>query len=277
MTQDSWEDGLREIMTGTAGKARVAAAPTDVILRRGRSSVRWRNGLAGSAVLGAVAAAVIAGTAFASGTAGSPAQPGAAASPGRLPAAADAVVTLGSASAKTKVVIYDDYRCPPCRQVDSGTSALLKQETASGKVEVEYRPVDLIDRDDMTNGTGSVVAGNAVQCAADQGDFLAYRAAVFAHQPASDAQDPFNSPSEMISIARGIPGLVTPSFVKCVDDQPYAAAIRANYDTAINTLHCPGVPCINAGGQQWNGQGIDVTKPLGASVDTWLSQIIGAD
>ena len=276
MTQDSWEDGLREIMTGTAGKARVAAAPTDVILRRGRSSVRWRNGLAGSAVVGVVAAAVIAGTAFASGTAGSPAQPGAASSPGRLPAAADAVVTLGSASAKTKVVIYDDYRCPPCRQVDSGTSALLKQETASGKVEVEYRPVDLIDRDDMTNGTGSVVAGNAVQCAADQGDFLAYRAAVFAHQPASDAEDPFNSSSEMISIARGIPGLVTPSFVKCVDDQPYAAAIRANYDTAINTLHCSGVPCISAGGQQWTRQGIDITKPLGASVDTWLSQIIGA-
>lgn len=263
MTEESWENGLREVIAGTAVGARVAAAPTDAILRRGRSSVRWRNGLTGSGVLGVVAAAVLMGTSLGTGsTGGSP----------RPAAAADAVVTMGSASAKTKVVLYEDYRCPACKELNAGLDAVLQRDAAAGKIQIEYRPTDLIDRNDTVRGTGSVVAGNAVLCAGAQGHFYAYRDAVYSHQPVGSA-DSFQSPAQLIDIARAIPGLDTPAFEKCVDDQPYAAGISRNFDTAVNTVHCPGVPCVTADGKQWSGpaaQGQD----LGAAVDTWLSQVI---
>jgi protein-disulfide isomerase len=265
MTDELWENGLREVMTGTAGAARVMAPPTDAILRRGRSSVRKRNGLAGSGVLGIVAAAVIAGTSL------GPAASGGTASAQR-PVAAEAVVTMGPAAAKTKVVIYDDYRCPPCKQIDAGIGSTLQKETASGQVQVEYLPVNLVDRNSATSGTGSVVAGNAVQCAAERGDFYAYRAAVFAHQPQTQtaADDIFQSPAQLVAIAKSIPGLVTAEFVKCVNDLPYAAAIKRNYDAAIDTARCVGVPCISVDGQQWTNQ------DQGQRFDTWLMQKIAA-
>lgn len=265
MTEQSWENGLREVMSGTAGAARVAAPPTDTILRKGRSSLRWRNGLTGSGVLGVVAAAVLVGTSLGAGSAGGPAQP----------AAADAVVTMGPASAKTKVVLYEDYRCPVCRELNTGLDSVLQQDAAAGKIQIEYRPTDLIDRNGAVRGTGSLAAGNAVLCAAEHGDFYAYRDAVYANQPVGTAES-FQAPAQLIDIARTVPGLDTQAFEKCVDDQPYATGIKRNFDTAINTAHCPGVPCVEAAGRQWSGpvgQGGD----LGVTVTTWLSQIIASD
>ena len=265
MTEESWENGLREVMTGTAGAARVAAPPTDTILRKGRSSLRWRNGLTGSGVLGVVAAAVMVGTSLGVGSAGGSASP----------AAADAVVTVGPASAKTKVVLYEDYRCPVCKEFNASLDSVLQQDAAAGKIQIEYRPTDLIDRNDTVRGTGSVMAGNAVLCAAEHGAFYAYRDAVYAHQPV-EAADSFQSSAQLIDIARAVPGLDTPAFEKCVDDQPYAAGIKHNFDTAINTVHCPGVPCVDAGGKQWSGPVVQ-GEDLAATVNTWLSQIIASD
>lgn len=271
MSDEMWENGLRDVMTGTAVAARVAAPPTDVILRKGRSSLRRRNGLAGSGVLGVVTAAVIAGTSLAGG--GSVA-PGAATTAAPVPHAADAVVTMGPASAKTKVVLYEDYRCPICKDLNTGIDSVLRQDAAVGKIQIEYRPMDLIDRNDKVRGTGSVVAGNAVLCAADQGAFYAFRDAVYSRQT-SEATDPFASPAQLIEIAREVPGLDSSAFKKCVDDLPYAAAVSRNFDTAINTLHCGGVPCIFADGQQWTGVAQD-SQRYGAVVDQWLAGIIAS-
>jgi protein-disulfide isomerase len=270
MSDESWENGLRDVMTGTAVAARVVSPPTDVILRKGRSSLRRRNGLAGSGVLGVVAAAVIAGTSLAGGGSVSPA---AAPTSARLPQAADAVVRMGPASAKTKVVLYEDYRCPVCKDLNAGLESVLRQDAADGKIQIEYRPTDLIDRNDTVRGTGSVVAGNAMVCAADHGAFYAFRDAVYAHQT-SEETDPFTSPAQLIEIAREVPGLDTPAFKKCVDDLPYAAAVSRNFDTAINTLQCPGMPCITADGQRWEGSGL-INQSLGSVVGQWLSSFTG--
>ena len=170
------------------------------------------------------------------------------------------------------MVVYDDYRCPPCKLADAGTSAYLEQEAGAGRIQVEYRPVDLIDRNATTAGKGSLAAGNAVQCAADHGGFSAYRAAVFAHQPQESA-DAYTA-AMLIDIARAIPGLDTAAFEKCVEDQPYAAAISRNYNSAVTTVHCAGIPCITVDGQLWSGfvpQGAD----LGKVVNDWLVQKIG--
>ena len=154
----------------------------------------------------------------------------------------------------------------------SGLESTLRQDAATGKIQIEYRPTDLIDRNDRALGNGSVVAGNAVICAADQGDFYAYRDAVYAHQP-NESVDPFATPAQLIDIARDVPGLDTKAFRTCVEGQPYADAISRNFDTAINTKQCGGMPCVLAGGQHWAGPVLE-GHSYGATVSQWLTQII---
>jgi len=271
MTDEMWENGLREVMSGTADRARVMAPPTEVILRKGRSSLRRRNGLAGSGALGVVAAAVVVGMTL--GT-GSVQHPIAGSGSTTLPQTADAVITVGPMTAKTKVVLYEDYRCPVCKDVDEGISATLDKAAAAGTIQVEYRPTNLIDRNHPSGGNGSVVAGNAVHCAADHGDFAAYRTAVYANQPL-ESDDTFQSKQQLIALARAIPGLDTPAFEKCVDDMPYASAISRNYDTAMNTEHCGGMPCLIVDGQKWSSEGV-LTHDVGAAMNTWLTGKIEA-
>jgi protein-disulfide isomerase len=53
-------------------------------------------------------------------------------------------VIAGPASAPTKVVIYEDFQCPYCRQLEDSTRDFLRENAAAGKVQVEYHPIDLL-------------------------------------------------------------------------------------------------------------------------------------
>ncbi|NUR59630.1 MAG: thioredoxin domain-containing protein [Catenulispora sp.] len=271
MTDQQWEEGLREVMSGTAEGARIGTAPTDVIVRRGRSSARWRHGMAATGLAGVVAVAVVAGTSLGSsgGGAVSPiwkspdasatTSPSASASPSASitsqPVVADsAVVVMGSSTAKTKVQIYDDYRCPACKSINDAIGNSLKHAAESGSIQIEYFPVNLIDRNTESGGNGSVAAGNAVQCAAEAGRFFSYRDALFAHQP-GEYDDVYGVPSKLIEVAQAIPGLDTAVFENCVKGEPYAAGVVQNYDHLVNDLHGAGAPTIFIDGKQWNPGG----------------------
>lgn len=65
--------------------------------------------------------------------------------------AADATVTAGTTALKVgkpdapvKVVIYEDFQCPYCRELESSTRTFLRENAAKGKVLVEYTPINLL-------------------------------------------------------------------------------------------------------------------------------------
>lgn len=60
-------------------------------------------------------------------------------------------VTIGPDDAADKVVVYEDFLCPFCGELEKDTRATLAQLAADGKVQVEYRPFDLLGRGDASS------------------------------------------------------------------------------------------------------------------------------
>lgn len=61
-------------------------------------------------------------------------------------AASDYGVAIGPEDAPHDVVIYEDFLCPFCGQLENATRDDLARLAADGKVRVEYRPFDLLSQ-----------------------------------------------------------------------------------------------------------------------------------
>jgi protein-disulfide isomerase len=70
-------------------------------------------------------------------------------------------VAVGEASAPRSVVIYEDFLCPFCGELERATHADLARLADQGKVYVEYRPFNLLQTD------YSVAAANAFKVVLD--------------------------------------------------------------------------------------------------------------
>jgi protein-disulfide isomerase len=55
-------------------------------------------------------------------------------------------LTVGPASAPHNIVIYEDFLCPYCGELERASRDDLSRLTSEGKVQVEYRPFDLLSR-----------------------------------------------------------------------------------------------------------------------------------
>ena len=69
---------------------------------------------------------------------------------GDLPPASaqgQALVVGDNEEAKHTVVIYEDFLCPYCRELETSTRDFLHEAAADGRAQVEYRPFQLLDDD----------------------------------------------------------------------------------------------------------------------------------
>ena len=87
-------------------------------------------------ILGAIVAAGVWST---SGSSGNPVSDSKV-----VTAAGSGSVIAGPSSARVKVVVYEDFQCPYCRQLEDQTRDFLRENAAAGKVQVEYHPIDLL-------------------------------------------------------------------------------------------------------------------------------------
>ncbi|MEY9860503.1 protein-disulfide isomerase [Catenulispora sp. GAS73] len=177
----------------------------------------------------------------------------------------DATVIVGVG--KVRVVIYEDYRCPVCKQVHDQIQPVISSKLGAGSIKVEFHAVDLIDHN--TGGKGSLAAGNAASCALQAFKFQPYREALFAAQP-SESTDAFADPNELISIAKTVSGLDSPTFEDCVRTQPYGASIDSTYAAEYGSGKLVGVPSVFINGTQWNvptsgGMATSFTQALAAA------------
>jgi protein-disulfide isomerase len=93
--------------------------------------------------------AIVAGGAWFSGGGGNKDAQGAG-SDAKSVAAGTAWLEVGDASAPVKVVVYEDFLCPYCRELEASTRDYLQENADKGRVYVEYRPINVLRQYDYS-------------------------------------------------------------------------------------------------------------------------------
>jgi protein-disulfide isomerase len=153
---------------------------------------------------------------------------------GSASAASSSSSSSTAAPARVVLTVYEDFRCPYCRLAESMFESTYKSYALAGKIQVQYHLVDLIDRN--LGGTGSLRAGNAGACAQDAGPgkFAALHDLLYANQP-DENDDAYGSDAALISLAKQVPGLDSPTFEACVNGDVHGSWVKGNY-TSLSTV-----------------------------------------
>lgn len=140
------------------------------------------------------------------------------------------------APARVVLTVYEDFRCPYCQLAESMFEPTYKSYALAGKIQVQYHLVDLIDRN--LGGTGSLRAGNAGACAQDAGPgkFAALHDLLYANQP-DENDDAYGSDAALVSLAKQVPGLDSPTFEACVNGDVHGSWVKRNYASLSTVLN----------------------------------------
>ncbi|WP_030616949.1 DsbA family protein [Streptomyces sclerotialus] len=154
-------------------------------------------------------------------------------------------VTVGKASAPSTLEVWEDFRCPACKQFETGFRAVLHELEDGGQLKTDYHLATLIDGN--MGGKGSLNAANAAMCAQDAGKFRAYHDVLFTQQPA-EQQDRYADKSYLIKLAGKVPGLVTGDFRSCVEDGKYNGFVQKSQQAFLNA-GLQGTPSVILNGK----------------------------
>lgn len=115
---------------------------------------------------------------------------------------------LGQDSAKVTVIEFADERCPFCKQWADNTFPQLKSDYIdTGKVKFYFRNYEFL-------GPASVIAGNAIECANEQGKFWDLHDYLYKNQP--DESDTSMFTTDKLSNIAGTLGMDTNQFSSCL-------------------------------------------------------------
>jgi hypothetical protein len=125
-------------------------------------------------------------------------------------------VLVGSAGARSRLVVFEDPQCPYCREFEDVSGDLLRREVAAGAVAVEYRIRSFL-------GEESVRAANALAAAAGAGKFDELRRELFAEQPPEHSG---GFSAEVLLELGGRVGLTGAEYVAAVREGRYERWVR---------------------------------------------------
>jgi protein-disulfide isomerase len=179
-------------------------------------------------------------------------------------------ILYGSPDAKVTMTVFEDVRCPFCDIFELGARDAYKKYVDAGEVKVEFHIVKLIDVNDQASGesaSGSRNGGSALGCAQNAGLFDAYHDVLYDNQPV-ETTDPWSDTSALITLAKQVPGLDTPTFESCVKNVTYGGFVDQNW-TDFNTLKFQGTPTVEINGTALtNAQLFSATSKAGVTANT---------
>lgn len=222
-------------------RERRARREAEAARRRADATRARRRRTLTTAAVAVVAVLVVVGVAFVALRGGDDGPVGPSTPPSGV--TADGGVTDGSASAPVDVVVYEDFRCEFCEQLESDAGDYLDEQAAAGAVQVEYRPIAIL-------GDESELALSAAACVVDAGGrpaFLDFHDRVFA--------DGFDDADTLVGYAAdaGAGGAATAG---CITEESYDGWTAATTDAARDA-GVEGTPTVLVDGEQLDEPTLD--------------------
>ncbi|KQQ43199.1 MULTISPECIES: DsbA family protein [unclassified Nocardioides] len=170
-------------------------------------------------------------------------------------------VTIGEQDAPHQVVIYEDFLCPFCGQLEAGTGEELQQLADDGSVLVEYRPFNLLSRigdysERATSAFAVVLEESGPETAKEFHDLL------YANQPSEEGPFPDNQALLDLAVEAGAEesavsdGILGESMVDWVE-----AATTAAQDAGVQ-----GTPTVLLDGEQISGDPEQILDQINETV-----------
>jgi protein-disulfide isomerase len=164
-------------------------------------------------------------------------------------------LAIGSDPKATKVVIYEDFLCPYCREFESASRSMLRDAAAKGDAYVEYRPFHLLQD---PYSTLALTAWAAVLQKGTPEQALKFHDLLYDNQPyESDTSKP--TIDDLVALAKkaGVTSKAVQSAMR-ESDQPFVdAADKSATDAGVE-----GTPTVIVDGKTLQGSPPDLTSQL---------------
>ena len=135
----------------------------------------------------------------------------------------------GDENAKVKIVEFADLRCPFCQRFyKEAQQSIINDYVKTGKAVFYFRHFEFL-------GPASIVAGNAVECANEQGKFWEMHNYLYENQPSESDTSMYTN--EKMTQTAGTLGMNTSQFKSCMDSNKY----QANLDKDMSEGQSAGV------------------------------------
>lgn len=144
---------------------------------------------------------------------------------------------VGPADAAVTVVMFEDFQCPFCGQLQPDLHAAMAKYKNSVKFVYRDFPLDSIH-------PNARKAAEAAQCAHDQGRFWEYHDVLFAN-PNAQSENDLKAYADQL-------GLNTLSFTTCVDNGIYADEVEADFQDGV-AAGVLGTPTLFFNGNKVDG------------------------
>jgi protein-disulfide isomerase len=144
-----------------------------------------------------------------------------------------------------KVVIYEDFQCPICRQFESAAAGYIDQQVKYNAITVEYRPIAILNRFSTTEySTRSAAAAACVFDDAGIEAFYKYHSLLFENQP--EENSPGLSDSELATLAEQAGA---DSASSCIEGDDYEGWVSEATDQA-SQHNVNGTPVVLVDGKE---------------------------
>jgi len=151
-------------------------------------------------------------------------------------------VILGDPKAPVTLIEYGDYQCTYCIRFFETTEPLIRDNyVKSGKVKMVFRGFQFL-------GPESTLAGQAADCAKEQGSFWAYHDAIYQAEAKDGQENNGNMTKDFfVGLAKNT-GLDVGKFTSCYDGGKYADAVNKGTQDAA-ALGVNSTPTLFVNGQ----------------------------
>lgn len=150
----------------------------------------------------------------------------------------------GKDNAKVTIVEFADFRCPFCEKFFTDVeSQIIKDYVDSGKVKFAFRHYQFL-------GPASITAGNAAECANEQGKFWEYHDWLYKNQPAESDTSMYTI-DKLTQAAQSL-GVNTDKFSSCLSSTKYAKNVSDDLAEG-QKIGVNGTPATFVNGQLVSG------------------------